>query len=283
MIAANAVNSQGYLRVGYPYPVFLDGRARLNALPYRHKRSQIAHTTLTETLGCKWSAPSAGGFEKYAEMVILHPFVISLFLFVADTFPDAPGSDALDVIELVVRAKQGDRNAVAALYQLYSQAIFRYVACRVPTNDDAEDLTAEVFVSMVKGLSSYQVTGAPFEAWLYRIAASRVSDFYRYTNRRQHQELTETLLDSSPLPEEQYLQNQTLHQLRHALQQLPEDHQTILILRFVERKSHEEVAELLEKSVSAVKSAQYRALKRLTELLGTDQKVRHYLRGSSHE
>jgi RNA polymerase sigma-70 factor (ECF subfamily) len=164
---------------------------------------------------------------------------------------------------------------------MYAQVIFRYIVIRVPTNADAEDLTAEVFVSMVKGLPTYQVTGAPFEAWLYRIAAARVADFYRQSQRRPQTELTENLQDGSLLPEEQILQKQKLDQLRAVLSQLPEEYQTILILRFVERKSHEEVAELLDKSITAVKSIQHRALTRLTELLGSDHKVRHYLRGKS--
>ena len=216
-------------------------------------------------------------------MLIPQHIIISLFFFFADTFPEFPSPAAVDVPDLVARAQKGDRTAVATLYQVFAQTIYRYIALRVPTNADAEDLTAEVFVSMVKGLPSYQITSVRFEAWLYRIAASRVADFYRRNNRRSHVELSETLFDSSPLPEETVLQNQAIEHLREALRQLPEDHQTILILRFVERKSHEEVAELMGRTVSSVKSAQYRALKRLTTLLGTDHKVRHYLRGNHNE
>ncbi len=210
--------------------------------------------------------------------------ILSLFFFVADTFPDYTSPDSVDIPALVERAQQGDRSAVGILYQVYSQAIFRYIVVRVPTNADAEDITAEVFVSMVKGLPSYQMTGAPFEAWLYRIAGSRVADFYRQSNRQGHKtELDDTLHDEAPLPEEQILHNQSIDQLRDALKQLPEEYQTILVLRFVERKSHEEVALLLDKSVPAIKSAQHRALIHLTELLGSGQKVRHYLRGGNHE
>ena len=216
-------------------------------------------------------------------MLIPQHLIISLFFFFADTFPDFSSPAAVDVPDMVARAQKGDRTAVAALYQAFSQTIYRFIALRVPTNADAEDLTAEVFVSMVKGLPSYQITSVRFEAWLYRIATSRIADFYRRNNRRSHVELSETLFDSNPLPEETVLQNQALDHLREALQQLPEDHQTILILRFVERKSHEEVAELMGRTVSSVKSAQYRALRRLTALLGTDHKVRHYLRGNNHE
>ncbi|HEX3051811.1 MAG TPA: sigma factor-like helix-turn-helix DNA-binding protein, partial [Aggregatilineaceae bacterium] len=62
---------------------------------------------------------------------------------------------------------------------------------------------------------------------------------------------------------------------------LSEEQQTILLLRFVERKSHEEVAQILEKSVRAIATAQHRALKSLAEILGTAKVSRHYLRGKS--
>jgi len=188
-------------------------------------------------------------------------------------------AEAIDIQQLVQRAKAGDGEAVAILYRLFSGAIYRYMAFRAPTLTDAEDLTAEVFIRMVEGLPSYQVTEVPFEAWLYRIAAVRVADFYRQLGRRPETDLTETMIDDEPLPEEQIAQQQAFEALRKALHQLSDEYQTILLLRFVERKSHEEVARILNKSMTAVKSAQHRALNQLTTLLGADQKIRHYLRG----
>ncbi len=237
-------------------------------------------TPLSETLSAKQVSASGTQAESIWPMLVPNQIVISLFAVVFSAFPDPPSSLPVDIAETVTHAQRGDRNAVATLYQIHAQLIFRYIVIRVPTTVDAEDLTAEVFVSMVKGLPSYQQTGAPFESWLYRIAASKVADFYRQTGRRPQTELSDTLYDSEASPEEQVLQKQTLDQLRNVLQQLPEDYQTILILRFVERKSHEEAAVILDKTVSAVKNLQYRALLRLTELLGTGHKARHYLRGN---
>jgi RNA polymerase sigma-70 factor (ECF subfamily) len=176
-------------------------------------------------------------------------------------------------------AQQGDEQAVAQLYQTYAPMIFRYIAYRVPTEVDAEDLTAEVFLKMVEGLPAYRFTGAPFEAWLYRIAAARVVDFRRRQARRPQTELADTLADSEPLPEEQLQQRHEVDTLRAALDKLGDEQQTILLLRFLEGKSHREVAVILGKSEAAVKTAQHRALTRLAALLGSDDKVRHYLRG----
>ena len=278
MIIESARRLSNQLQVSSCSQHAVDGHAVANILGYSHARG-ILFVCLPKR-SCEVHEPRALRPENHSLMLIPPQVTVALFFFIADTFPDNPSSASVDILDLIARAQRGDREAVAVLYQLHAPKMFRYIVARVPTNADAEDLTAEVFVSMVKGLPSYQIRGAPFEAWLYRIAASRVTDFYRRTRHHVQTELPETLHDSTPLPEEKILQDQTLDHLRKSLQQLPEEYQTILILRFVERKSHEDVAELLGKSVPAVKSIQHRALIRLTELLGSDHKVRHYLRGS---
>ncbi len=185
---------------------------------------------------------------------------------------------ALD--SLIQRARHGDAEAVAALYREYSPAIYRYIVYRVPTDADAEDLTGEVFLKMVEALPGYEPTGAPFEAWLYRIAAARVADFHRRAYRRPVGPLTDDLADDAPQPEVHMEERGELDGLRAALSQLNDEQQTILLLRFVENRSHREVAEMLGKSESAVKMAQFRALTRLSDLLGLPEKLRHYLRGT---
>lgn len=179
----------------------------------------------------------------------------------------------------IQQARQGNAAAVSALYREFSPAIYRYIAYRVPTEADAEDLTAEVFLKMVEALPAYQSTGAPFEAWLYRIASARVADFHRRVNRRNVAALSDHLADDAPTPEAQFQQRGEYEALRAALAQLTDEQQSILLLRFVENKSHREVAQILGKTESAVKTAQYRALTRLTEIMGQVAKARHYLRG----
>jgi RNA polymerase sigma-70 factor (ECF subfamily) len=192
---------------------------------------------------------------------------------------DDPRQPPADVAQWIRRAQVGDQEAVGLLYQEYAQRVYRYIVYRVAGSVEAEDLTAEVFVKMVEGLSSYRVTGAPFEAWLYRIAAARVADHYRRTQRRPQTELSESMTDSQPLPEDQVLQAQEVAALRAALHTLTDEQQTVLILRFIERKSHEEVAEIVGKHVNTVRSIQHRALTRLSAALGASGKARHYLRG----
>lgn len=180
---------------------------------------------------------------------------------------------------LIQRAQRGDSNAIADLYEMYVERIFRYVSYRVEEDADAEDITADVFVKMVEGLPAYRHSGVPFEAWLYRIASARIIDNRRRSQRRPQAELNEDLAVPDGLHLEDVLSRQEdLAELRRALSQLTDEQQTLLILRFVERKSHEQVAEIMGKSSSAVRSIQHRALTRLAGLLG-ETKGRHYLRG----
>jgi RNA polymerase sigma-70 factor (ECF subfamily) len=187
----------------------------------------------------------------------------------------------VNIEQVVLQAKRGEARAISDLYEMHADAIYRYVLYRVPTTEDAEDLTAEVFLKMVEGLPKYQITGVPFEAWLYRIAAARIADFYRRRKRQPQTAMPETLADHITLPEDQIQHDQEIETLRSILTQFNTDEQTILILRFVERKSHQEVASILGKSANAVKAAQHRALIRLAAMLGSEDKVRHYLRGDN--
>ena len=179
---------------------------------------------------------------------------------------------------LIRAAQKGEDTAVVTIYQSYSKAIYRYIAYRVPV-EEAEDLTAEVFVNMVEALPDYRITEAPFEAWLYRIAGARVADYHRRFTRHPTTELLDSTPEFDPLPEEQMLENQEANELRAAIAQLSQEQQSILLLRFVNHKSHEEVARIVNKSVSAVKTIQHRALNQLATLLGSEKQGRHYLRG----
>ena len=188
----------------------------------------------------------------------------------------APSPNSIET--LINRAKVGESQAVTELYEMHVDQIYRYVAYRVP-EDDAEDITSDVFINMVQGLPSFTYTGAPFESWLYRIASARIADYYRKNKRREHVELNDHYKSDNPEPEETLILNQEQQKIRDKLKKLGEDQQTLLILRFVERKSHEEVAKIMGKSISAVKTMQHRALQRLAQLMGQEKKERYYLRG----
>ena len=183
------------------------------------------------------------------------------------------------IIELIEQAKQGDAQAVSQLYHEHIDAITRFVSFRVSHPNVVEDLIADIFLAMLEGLPNYEYRGIPFVAWLYRIAHAKVVDYYRQNKKEQQVELADDVVSNEPVLEWGVEKAEEIEALRTAIQKLNETHQAILILRFVEQKTHEEVAEILDKSPAAIMTAQHRALNALAELMGNDNRTRHYLRG----
>jgi RNA polymerase sigma-70 factor, ECF subfamily len=184
-----------------------------------------------------------------------------------------------DERQLIVSAQAGDQEAVSALYVAYAQSIFQYVSYRVDSRLVAEDITAEVFLRMVRGLKHYEDRGLPFGAWLYRIAANLLTEHYRQGKRMTLSILSENERSDDTDPLERLARQEEQQQLSAALQALPAEYQDVLILRFMKNLSHAEVAAILDKSETAVRSLQHRALKALGEQLGSPGKQRSYLRG----
>lgn len=192
---------------------------------------------------------------------------------------DSPPNEAA----LIASAKQGNREAVSVLYEHYAQAIYRYVHYRVESQHIAEDITAEVFLRMVRELPSFEDRGLPFGAWLYKIASNLLNDYYRQRKAKPMVELDEEMRNDDTDPFLQIENMQERQRLMDALQTLPTDYQDVLILRFMRGLSHAEVAHILNKSENALRTIQHRALKALGKKLDNTPKQRSYLRGTHHD
>jgi RNA polymerase sigma-70 factor (ECF subfamily) len=175
-----------------------------------------------------------------------------------------------DEQEWIRRAKDGDKEAVGTLYDHYVQSIYQYISYRVDSDTIAEDLTSDVFLRMVVKLSEFEYTGAPFGSWLFRIASNLIADHFR----RDHRETPLTMNEVPRRSGDDVLALVTIREekaiLRAALQTLPEEHQTVLIMRFMQGLSHADVAATVGKSVAAVRVVQHRALKALGAILGEE-------------
>ncbi len=175
----------------------------------------------------------------------------------------------LNEVELVRLARDGDAEAVGALYDRHQAQIFRYVWSRVDNQRLAEDLTGEIFTRMVVNLPKYRPSGIPFRAWLYRIAYNLIMDHYRTANGRhplplQHaHNLSHDGQNPSTIIETQL----TIDRVRRALARLEPAQRDVVELRFLAGMSLREVAGTLDKSVAAIKSIQHRGLKALRAAL----------------
>lgn len=172
--------------------------------------------------------------------------------------------------ELVLKAQKGEVTAVTTLYERYHLSIFRYVYTRVKPRELAEDLTGEVFYRMVAHLPQYRFSEAPFRAWLYRIAHNLIVDHYRLGQTPENVPLTETLPDTTTTTNQPELWlEETIHaeQIQQALSRLDQAQSDVLSLRFLVGLSLQETADVLQKSVAAVKSLQHRGLTALKGVL----------------
>jgi RNA polymerase sigma-70 factor (ECF subfamily) len=167
----------------------------------------------------------------------------------------------------IQRAKQGDKQAIGELYRRHVDVIFRYVWARVGDEAVAEDLTGQVFLKALEGLPTYEPTGKPFLAWLYRIAYARIVDHWRQQERRVEVPLDEALPARGPRPGEMLDAEAEWGMAIDLLAQLTDDQQDVLILRFIGEMSLSEVAETLGKTLGATKAVQHRALASLARML----------------
>lgn len=184
-------------------------------------------------------------------------------------------SDALllEERELVQRAKNGDKDALATLYETYFDSIYRYVLARVGESADAEDLTEEVFLRMLRAVHSFQWQQIGFAPWLFRIAHNLVVDYLRRrTYRRSRMNyIAATFIDSVEMTEEieQKLDNQDLNE---AVEQLSAAQRDVITLRFAAGLSVAETASALGKRTGNVKVLQHNALAALRRILENKDK-----------
>jgi RNA polymerase sigma-70 factor (ECF subfamily) len=169
--------------------------------------------------------------------------------------------------ELVARAIQRDSTAFGQLYEAYLDRIFRYVYYRVGSIAEAEDLTEQVFLKAWEAIDRYEARGAPFTAWLYRLAHNLVIDQYR--GRRVTtpiEDVDESALDGEDVTGvvESALEAE---EVRAAVGCLNPDYQQLIVLRFIEGMSHAEVARIIGKTEGATRVIQFRALQALAKVL----------------
>lgn len=170
--------------------------------------------------------------------------------------------------ELIMRAKSADPGALAAIYERYSSAIYRYIYYRVGDAELAEDLRAEVFLRMLEGIGRYEDRGWPISAWLYRIARDRTIDSLRRRYKRPQLPLEEWS-DTCDGPESIVDVQLDYEELRHHIDFLTETQRQVILLRFMGELSVQEVARQLGRTEGAVKALQHRGLQSLARLLQT--------------
>lgn len=169
---------------------------------------------------------------------------------------------------LIRRAKRGEKEPFGQLYDHYIAQIYRFILMKTNNKVEAEDLTHEVFLSAWQNLQSYKFQGFPFSSWLYQIARNKVIDYYR--TKKSHtslENLDENILQVVGVVENRLDKVLEIEKVREAISQLGSEQQDVIIMKFVEDLSNEEIANALGKSEGAVRLIQHRAINNLKELI----------------
>jgi RNA polymerase sigma-70 factor (ECF subfamily) len=174
-----------------------------------------------------------------------------------------------------VQRRSACQEKLAGIYDQYYQPIYSYVYRRVSDVETASDLTAEVFHRLLRVAQGSDFPKQQVRAWLYRTAHNLVIDHYRRQANRQHLSLEEELVEGGEDPASVVERRASAAQVRAALQHLTSAQQQVIVLKFLQGLSNQEVAEILHRSVGAIKLLQHRALAALQRRLAPDEeKVR---------
>lgn len=185
--------------------------------------------------------------------------------------PDAATIEGDDAA-LVGRAIGGAQDACRMLMARHRDAVYRLVRAQVEDADAALDLVQESFIAAFAHLPRYD-PARPFRFWIVRIALNKCRDWRRrravrsFFTRAKPIEEGVQVADSAPGPDAEAAARQELARARRAIDALPDNLRTVLLLRTVEGMSQAEVAALLGLSEKAVETRLYRARMKLTEAM----------------
>lgn len=188
--------------------------------------------------------------------------------------PVQPDPDAA----LMLRVKRGDRAAFAGLVDKYKQPVMNFIFRSLRDEIEAEDLAQNVFLQAWKSRSRYKQT-AKFSTWLFTIARNLCLNEIRRRSRHPAESIEEAHIEHEEQPRQQYedklqitppeslLHGELARKIEEALAELPENQRTAILLCRQDELSYEEIAEILDCSLSATKSLIHRGRETLKEKL----------------
>jgi RNA polymerase sigma-70 factor (ECF subfamily) len=170
----------------------------------------------------------------------------------------------------LIEAAQEDPGRFAELYELHFERVYAYIARRVCDRLAAEELTSHVFHQALANLGKFKWRGAPFAAWLFRIARNSITDRASRLKREATRESSYQQPEPAAAPEPDLEQIERVARVYQLVDELPWDQRYVIRLRFAEEKSTREIAQQLSRSEGAIKQLQFRALQNLRARLSEE-------------
>jgi RNA polymerase sigma-70 factor (ECF subfamily) len=175
-----------------------------------------------------------------------------------------PAAAPLDSDEALAVAARTDADCFAQLYLRYSNRIYRYALGRTRSTTAADDIVSDTMMSAMEGINGFNPDRGSFASWIFTIASRRIADrdrksrqLWRFLARRgHHEEHDDDALTTT-------LRLERRDDVRRAINRLSDQHQQVVLLRYVAELPIATISEILEISEGAVKMRLQRALKRL--------------------
>lgn len=174
--------------------------------------------------------------------------------------------------QLLSKAQENDQAALRTIYEQYFEPVYQFIRLRVDDREQARDIAADVFLDFFVALHGQRAPSKSLRAWLFRVARNKIYD--HYGSRKNFSTTTlDEWIPAAPEenPEAELMRTFQIERTRRALRMLVDEQQEVLLLRFGQGLGLQETADLMGKSVSAVKSLQFRATDRLRQLLDVEE------------
>ena len=169
--------------------------------------------------------------------------------------------------ELVARLKANDDEAYREVVARFGDSLYGYIYSITGDHHLSEDVLSDTYLRMVEKIDSYTFYGAPFKAWLYRIAHNLAITASKRASRTVGGDALEAAAPVGDDPATTIAARLEAEELRTAIAELTEEQQRVILLRFMGGHSPGEVAQALDKTENAIKQMQFRALRSLGRLL----------------
>ena len=177
--------------------------------------------------------------------------------------------------QLIERATHGDREAFGQLYEHHAVRVFRHAYFLTGDSSLAEDLTAQTFLKALEAIPRYQYRGVPFIAWLLRITCNLSINYRKAPKNNGHAQLPDTLEAEGTFcsPERSCEIKADGELVWQEVRKLPCEQRQVIVMRFIDDLGYPDIAQVLGKSVGAVRVIQFRALAHLRHLMDCDAEL----------
>ncbi|NEU32018.1 RNA polymerase sigma factor [bacterium LRH843] len=159
----------------------------------------------------------------------------------------------------------GDKQAFSHIINKYKNPLYATILRMTKHPQDAQDLVQESFIKVYEQLGKYDRKGS-FSGWIYRVVINHCMDeFRKKRNKMKQVEMNEELTVNMNDPEIIFLKKEKNRHVEHLIATLPEDERMIILLRYVQELSYDEISELIDTPVSTVRNKLHRAKKKMRD------------------